>query len=148
MEKKRFLSPNGLNPQKIKHIHRKITVNEEEKQVKYEEIFKHINNNINNNTFNHNNNYNLNNLDNSSDNNSNSSDSSDNSLNYSMDNLRLTSLENEINYTHNCLISPFKNMDDNMEQYETEESLTEDDFVDDDMEDDYLNFIMDKKKYY
>ncbi len=139
MDKKRFLSQNGIKPCKYTNKQLKITISEEEKKQKFEEIFKYkntYNNTINNNSDEY--------TDNSSDN------SSYDSLNYSMENLRLTSLENEINYTHNCLISPFKNSNDNLEQYETEESLTEEDNMedDDDGKDDYLNYIMDKKKYY
>lgn len=139
MDKKRFLSQNGIKPCKYTKKQSKITISEEEKKQKFEEIFKYkntYNNTINNNSDEY--------TDNSSDN------SSYDSLNYSMENLRLTSLENEINYTHDCLISPFKNNHDNLEQYETEESLTEEDNMDDDEEgkDDYLNYIMDKKKYY
>ena len=147
MDKKRFLSPNGIKPCKYTNKQAKITISEEEKKQKFEEIFIYKNNTYNNNTMNINNNSDYY-TDNSSDNNS--DNSSYDSLNYSMENLRLTSLENEINYTHDCLISPFKNSNDNLENYETEESLTEEDNMDDDDEgkDDYLNYIMDKKKYY
>ena len=123
MEKKRFLSPNGINPKKLNYQQTQIQLTEEQKKIKCSDIF--IKYEQNTQTCNYDANIN-----------------SDESINYDIEENNMIQLENQINYTYDCLISPFENKIDYDINDTTEESSSEEEF--DELEEEYLNYLNDK----
>lgn len=123
MEKKRFLSPNGINPKELNFQQKQIQLTENEKKIKCSDIF------IKYNQPNQHDNYNAN-------------INSDESIIYDIDENNFIQLENQINYTYDCLISPFEDKKEYLTEDLTEESSSEEEF--DELEEEYLNYLNDK----
>lgn len=124
---KRFLSPNGKNPKDLQNnnIKKTIEITEEEKsKTLYNmKIFNKNEENIDD---------------------DNNSTSSYDSEKHGMEINRLISLENEIDYTYDCLIEPFEGLYCDLDKYDIIEISSESEI---DEEDEYETYLLDKKKY-
>jgi len=122
---RRFLSPNGKNPKELMkgNIKNPIEITEEEK----------IKSLINMRLFNKN----EENIDDD-----NKSTSSYDSEKHGMESNRLRALENEIDYSNDCLITPFEGLECDLDKYDMTESSSEEEEEDDE----YETYLLDKKR--
>lgn len=124
---RRFLSPNGKNPKELKkgNIKKPIEMTEEEKSKSLSNmrLFNKDNKNIDD---------------------DNKSTSSYDSEKHGMDSNRLKALENEIDYSNNCLITPFEGLEYNLDKYDMPETSSEEEVVEED--DEYETYLLDKKR--
>jgi len=123
---KRFLSPNGKNPKELKkcNIKKPIEITEEEKSKSLNNM-RLINKNETN-------------IDDD-----NKSTSSYDSEKHGMKSNRLRALENEIDYSNDCLITPFEGLECDLDKYDTPESSDEEEVEE---EDEYETYLLDKKR--
>jgi|SaaInlStandDraft_4_1057021.scaffolds.fasta_scaffold11839_3 hypothetical protein len=123
---KRFLSPNGKNPKELKkgNIKKQMEMTEEDKSKSLNNI-KLFNKNEEN-------------IDDD-----NKSTSSYDSEKHGMETNRLRALENEIDYSNNCLITPFEGLEYDLDKYDMTETSSEDEIEE---EDEYEIYLLDKKK--
>ena len=123
---KRFLSPNGKNPKELKkgNIKKQMEMTEEDKNKSLNNI-KLFNKNEEN-------------IDDD-----NKSTSSYDSEKHGMETNRLRALENEIDYSNNCLITPFEGLEYDLDKYDMTETSSEDEIEE---EDEYEIYLLDKKK--
>ena len=125
---RRFLSPNGKNPKELMkgNIKKPIEMTEEEKS-------KSLSNMI------------LFNKDNENDENyDNKSTSSYDSEKHGMESNRLRALENEIDYSNDCLITPFEGLECDLDKYDMSETSSEEE--EEEEEDEYDSYLLDKKR--
>lgn len=123
---RRFLSPNGKNPKELMkgNIKKPIKMTEEEKSKSLS-------------------NMRLFNKDNENDENyDNKSTSSYDSEKHGMESNRLRSLENEIDYSNDCLITPFEGLECDLDKYDMSETSSEEEVEE---EDEYETYLLDKK---
>lgn len=122
---RRFLSPNGKNPKELMkgNIKKPIEMTEEEKSKSLSNmrLFDKNEENIDD---------------------DNKSTSSYDSEKHGMDSNRLRALENEINYSNDCLITPFEGLECDLDKYDMTESSSEEE----EEEDEYETYLLDKKR--
>ena len=123
---RRFLSPNGKNPKELKkdNIKKQIVVSDEEKSKSLSNmrLFNKNEENIDD---------------------DNKSTSSYDSEKHGMETNRLRALENEIDYSNDCLITPFEGLEYDLDKYDMPESSDEEELED---EDEYETYLLDKKR--
>jgi hypothetical protein len=123
---RRFLSPNGKNPKELMkgNIKKPIEMTEEEKSKSLSNmrLFDKNEENIDD---------------------DNKSTSSYDSEKHGMDSNRLKSLENEIDYSNDCLITPFEGLEYNLDKYDMSETSSEEEIEE---EDEYETYLLDKKR--
>jgi len=123
---RRFLSPNGKNPKELKkdNIKKPIEMTEEEKSKSLSNmrLFDKNEENIDD---------------------DNKSTSSYDSEKHGMDSNRLKALENEIDYSNDCLITPFEGLEYNLDKYDMPETSSEEEVEE---EDEYETYLLDKKR--
>jgi hypothetical protein len=73
----------------------------------------------------------------------NKSTSSYDSEKHGMDSNRLKALENEIDYSNDCLITPFEGFEYNLDKYDMPETSSEEEVEE---EDEYETYLLDKKR--
>jgi hypothetical protein len=122
---RRFLSPNGKNPKELKkgNIKKPIEITEKEKSKSLSNmrLFDKNEENIDD---------------------DNKSTSSYDSEKHGMDSNRLKALENEIDYSNDCLITPFEGLECDLDKYDMTESSSEEE----EEEDEYETYLLDKKR--
>ena len=122
---RRFLSPNGKNPKELMkgNIKKPIEMTEEEKSKSLSNmrLFDKNEENIDD---------------------DNKSTSSYDSEKHGMDSNRLKALENEIDYSNDCLITPFEGLECDLDKYDMTESSSEEE----EEEDEYETYLLDKKR--
>lgn len=123
---RRFLSPNGKNPKELMkgNIKKPIEMTEEEKSKSLSNmrLFNKDNKNIDD---------------------DNKSTSSYDSEKHGMESNRLKALENEIDYSNDCLITPFEGLEYNLDKYDMPETSSEEEVEE---EDEYETYLLDKKR--
>ena len=73
----------------------------------------------------------------------NKSTSSYDSEKHGMDSNRLRALENEIDYSNDCLITPFEGLECDLDKYDMSETSSEEEVEE---EDEYETYLLDKKR--
>ena len=124
---RRFLSPNGKNPKELKKDNikkpNKMTEEEKSKILSNVRLFNKNEENIDD---------------------DNKSESSYDSEKHGMETNRLRALENEIDYSKDCLITPFEGLEYNLDKYDMPETSSEEEVVEED--DEYETYLLDKKR--
>jgi len=123
---RRILSPNGKNPKELQkgNIKKPIVMTEEEqrKSLSNMRLFNKNEENIDD---------------------DNKSTSSYDSEKHGMQTNRIISLENEINYSNNCLITPFEGLEYDLDKYDMTETSSEEEIEEEDV---YETYLLDKKR--
>ena len=124
---RRFLSPNGKNPKELMkgNIKKPIEMTEEEKSKSLSNMRLFDKNNENDENY------------------DNKSTSSYDSEKHGMESNRLRSLENEIDYSNDCLITPFEGLECDLDKYDMSETSSEEEVEE---EDEYETYLLDKKR--
>lgn len=124
---RRFLSPNGKNPKELMkgNIKKPIEMTEEEKSKSLSNMRLFDKDNENDENY------------------DNKSTSSYDSEKHGMESNRLRSLENEIDYTKDCLITPFEGLECDLDKYDMSETSSEEEVEE---EDEYETYLLDKKR--
>ncbi len=124
---RRFLSPNGKNPKELKKDNikkpNKMTEEEKSKILSNVRLFNKNEENIDD---------------------DNKSESSYDSEKHGMETNRLRALENEIDYSKDCLITPFEGLEYDLDKYDMPESSSEEEVEEE--YDEYETYLLDKKR--